>query len=75
MMFSFATLFRRLYDGANMTDTTQDVMLGTRVSRDLAKRIERFREHLEKKTPGVKISTSDALRALIERSLAKESTR
>ena len=58
-----------------MTDTTHEVMLGTRVSKDLAKRVEKFRERLAKKTPGVKISTSDALRVLIERSLANEVAR
>lgn len=50
----------------------EDVALSARVSAELAERVEKFRERLAKKTPGVKVSTSDAVRALIEKSLASE---
>lgn len=53
----------------------KDVAISARVSPELAERVERFRERLAKKNPGMKVSTSDAVRALIEKSLASEAPR
>jgi hypothetical protein len=47
-----------------------DVMLGTRVSSELNKKIEKVRDQLAKANPGVRVSMSDAVRALIERGIA-----
>jgi hypothetical protein len=53
-----------------MVEEAQDVTLGTRVSSELVKKIEMVREQLAKANPGVKVSVSDAVRALIERGIA-----
>jgi hypothetical protein len=44
-------------------------MVSTRVSADLEKKIEKYREHLEKQAPGTQPSMADAVRAIIVRGL------
>ena len=50
----------------------QRVMLGARVDSELAEKVEEFREKLARRTPGIKVSTSDAVRVLIEKGVAEE---
>ncbi len=58
-----------MHNPAHMKD---DVAINVRVRPEIAERIEKFRVKLAKKTPGAKISTSNAVRVLIEKSLASE---
>lgn len=55
--------------------TKRDRMVGTRVSDDLEKKIEKYKERLEKQAPGTQPSMADAVRALIVRGLEAETSR
>jgi hypothetical protein len=46
-----------------------------KLSPELSGRIDRFRQRLQAKSPGVSISMSDAMRALLEKALAAENGR
>lgn len=46
--------------------TEQPVMVGARISSDLAKKVEKTREKLAKKNNGMKVSTSDVVRMALQ---------
>jgi hypothetical protein len=50
--------------------TVDEKMVGARVSKELEARIEKFRQQMAKRTPGLRPSLSDAVRTLIEAGLA-----
>ncbi len=50
----------------------EEKMVGTRVSKRLLGKLQKFQTKLATETPGVKIRQSDAIRVLLEKAIAAE---
>jgi hypothetical protein len=64
---------RRDYDARIMMATEQPLTVMTRIDRDLAKKIQKFRSEFAKKNQGEKLSTSAVIRMALQKFMENQS--